>query len=370
MISAMPQQSFSLIDRIADPMEAAMKLGDAIARSGMFGAQNVGQGVVIAFHCLQTGMPLLEYQARFHLVDGKPTKKAEAMLAAFVEDGGSYWWLDDGSSGAATIELQLPGDESARYKFSYTMEEAKQAGLVKPSSGWVKNPKAMLRARCVSGSMRMHAPHLVVGVYTPEEIEDLGDDSSPAVADANGFSQQVEPTRRGRKAKAGTEPAADATAPAGESKVTIDSTATVVSQSPSPEAPKPAQPPVESRETSQPAEQPASQPVEPTAPVAATEAVAQQPSNLTTTEQLNLIAELKQQLNLPADTWSTVLEKLGCPVDPADGKRKIKLATQDQAGHLTTWLRQQVDKARSKATTKTAEAWLDQGMPVNQVQAG
>jgi hypothetical protein len=80
------------------------------------------------------------------------------------------------------------------------------------------------------------------------------------------------------------------------------------------------------------------------------------------------IATIKQQLNLPEETWDAVLAKLNCPVD-TDGRRKIRLATKAQAEHLAVWLQSQLAKAKAQANVKTAEAWLDQGMPVNQATA-
>lgn len=356
--------SDSLVDRIADPIDAAVKLGQAIGQSGkMFGCQNVAQGIVIAFHCIQTNLPLLDFQARFHLVEGKPAKKAEAMLASFLEDGGKYYWIEDGSNGTATIDLLLPGEDQ-RIRFSYSMDEAKQAGLIKPASGWMKNPKPMLRARCASGALRMHAPHLVVGVYTPEELEDIQDDDGPAHApqltDGTNFSQSTERPRRSRQPKQTVDSTATpATETAATETPVTDATATATTTEavptkgePTPAAPAaPTSPAVAAERQTEATTQPASQPVN---------------DNLTTDEQITTIATLKQQLNLPAETWEAVLAKLNCPVD-SDGKRKIKLATKTQAEHLCVWLQQQAAKAKTAANVKTAEAWLDQGMPVNQV---
>lgn len=336
----MSHPSQSLIDRIPDPIEASLKLGECVAKSGMFGCQNIGQGVVIAFHCLQSGMPLLDFQAMYHLIDGKPSKKPEAMLAAFVGEGGKFEWMADGESGTATIRL---GDCPP---FSYSIEEAKQAGLVKPKGGWEKNPKAMLRARCVSGAMRMYAPHLVVGVYTPEELEDMRDDdgTTTAVPGEVDLSQSTERPKKPRKKQSDETPTA--------SQPTNDG-----------------QPSETAVPVTNPPETPRLPPQADTAAAVPTAAPTAPAGNVTTPEQLETIAGLKQQLNVTPEAWATVLEKLGCPVDPADGKRKIKLATRDQAEHLTTWLRTQVAKAASAQVVKTAEAWVDQGMPINQVAA-
>lgn len=56
---------------------------------------------------------------------------------------------------------------------SYTLEDAKKAGLVKPSGGWVKNPKDMCFARAISRLARQIAPDIIGGCYVEGEIKAL-----------------------------------------------------------------------------------------------------------------------------------------------------------------------------------------------------
>jgi hypothetical protein len=56
---------------------------------------------------------------------------------------------------------------------SFTIQEAKQAGLVKPDSNWLRWPEDMLWARAMSRLARRYAPHIFGGsVYSPGEIPD------------------------------------------------------------------------------------------------------------------------------------------------------------------------------------------------------
>ena len=62
-------------------------------------------------------------------------------------------------------------------RLSYTIEQAEQADLLKPSrsgklTAWQKMPKQMLCARCKSELARLEYPDLLAGLYTPEELRD------------------------------------------------------------------------------------------------------------------------------------------------------------------------------------------------------
>lgn len=206
-----------LILKSPDPMAAILKMGQAIAESRMFGAGNPMQGVVIVTHCLDKGIPLLDWAAEYHLVEagGKmiPTMKADAMLSRFQREGGTFVWDKDGADQLeAVLTLRL---NDRQQTVRYTTDDAKRAGLIKadkPSSAWNANRPAMLRARCVSSGLRMFSPSTISGVYTADELggESVdGDFSSPAqpesaaVAQANQVnqeSQQSETKRRGRPA--------------------------------------------------------------------------------------------------------------------------------------------------------------------------
>lgn len=198
----------------------------------MFGCSNPPQGVVIVLHCMEAGISLLDWQARFHLVgdDGKkkPSMKAEAMLAAFAESGGKFRWINDGSDGLyAEIEF---GKDGVGQVVRYTIEQAERAGLVrkdKPTSNWMARRPEMLRARVVSSGLRMFDPSIVVGVYTPEEIEDINTEevagmtsvtvkTEPASPPATGEQPTEGKKGRGRPPGSGMKTKETAAAGAGE----------------------------------------------------------------------------------------------------------------------------------------------------------
>jgi hypothetical protein len=50
-------------------------------------------------------------------------------------------------------------------KTTFTIEDAKRAELVKPDSGWVKYPQAMLFARAISTGCRTYTPDVFNGNF-------------------------------------------------------------------------------------------------------------------------------------------------------------------------------------------------------------
>ena len=162
----------TIYDRMANPIEGVMQMGEFFARSGMFGCQKIEQGQVLALACATERQSPFEILRNYHLMDGRLSMRSDAMLAKYRERGGKVIWkqVDDK---AAVAQWIYDGNDLT---LSYTLEEARAAGYIKPRSAWEKTPGAMLRARLITTAVRMLCPEAVVGCYTPEEIID----STPA----------------------------------------------------------------------------------------------------------------------------------------------------------------------------------------------
>lgn len=163
-------------ERMSDPLAAIERVGGWLANSGMFGCDKKEQGYLIALACMVENKSPLDIARRYHIVEGRLSMRAEAMLAELRVRGGDYEWLKDGSEGVAELRITF-GGHSRDIKFD--MDEAKAMRVVKKDSGWEKNPAAMLRARVTSKAVRMMAPEINSGVYVPEEIEDIEDMQRP-----------------------------------------------------------------------------------------------------------------------------------------------------------------------------------------------
>lgn len=147
------------------------KFGESLAKSGMFGVDNAAAGLVILATCSIERISPLEFIRTYDIIGGKPRKKAMAAFAEFRRKGGRVKWGSTGDDGlTATAQFFFEGSEVT---VSYSIEQARKAGLLKPNGGWDKNPSNMLRARVISNGLGMLCPEIFAGA---------DDDASPLPA--------------------------------------------------------------------------------------------------------------------------------------------------------------------------------------------
>jgi hypothetical protein len=146
------------------------RMAKAITASGLFGIKTVEQAAALMLIAQAEGLHPATAARDYHIIQGRPTLKADAMLARFQTFGGRVEWheLTDYKAEATFIHAQ-----GGSVKLSWDTARAKQAGLSVGKDNWQKYPRAMLRARLISEGVRTVYPGCVVGTYTPEEVEEL-----------------------------------------------------------------------------------------------------------------------------------------------------------------------------------------------------
>jgi hypothetical protein len=182
-----------------DAFAAIERLGKMIAGSGMFGVTKPEQAQVMALTCMSDRITLVEFGRRYNIIEGKLSMKSDAMLARYLELGGKCVWLET-TAQACRAKWTFSGND---IEIGFTIDDAVRAGLCGPGGSrkkeqakdgnWQKYPDAMLRARCISKAIRMIAPQVNAGYYTPEEVQDFDDRPSP-LAGAAGRKRMAGPT--------------------------------------------------------------------------------------------------------------------------------------------------------------------------------
>jgi hypothetical protein len=153
----------------AIPLSDLMKMAEVVVKSGLFGMKTTEQAAALMLIAQAEGMHPALASRDYHIIQGRHSLKADAMLARFISAGGKVAWhtyTDDEVS--ATFSHPSGGSVN----IAWDMNRAKKAELGSKDN-WKKYPRQMLRARVISEGIRTVYPGVAVGVYTPEEVQDL-----------------------------------------------------------------------------------------------------------------------------------------------------------------------------------------------------
>jgi hypothetical protein len=149
------------------PINEIREMAEVASKSKMFGFKSTEEAMAIMLLCQAENMHPAIAMRDFHVIQGRPALKADAMLGRFQQAGGSVKWEEYTDERVAGT-FSHPNGGSVTVV--WTFEMAKKIGLT-GKDNWRNYARAMLRARCVSEGVRTVYPSCVVGVYTPEEVE-------------------------------------------------------------------------------------------------------------------------------------------------------------------------------------------------------
>lgn len=145
------------------------------SKSGLFG-MTTDQAFTLMQLCIAEGLHPIQAIKRYHIIEGKPSMRADAIQAEFQRHGGKVKWIES-TGDACAAEFSHSAHHPDPYLVRITFAEMDAAGITRGGSGLKKNwrcfPAAMLRARVISAGVRMIDPGVIVGIYTPEEVADF-----------------------------------------------------------------------------------------------------------------------------------------------------------------------------------------------------
>ena len=156
-------------------MNAIVPLGDiermalAVSKSNLFGVKTPEQAIALMLVAQAEGMHPAIAATHYHVINGRPTLKADAMLSRFQAAGGTVNWK---TYTDAEVTGTFSHPAGGRVDITWTVAQAQTAGLTKNPT-WRQYPRQMLRSRCISEGIRTVYPGVTVGVYTPEEVQDF-----------------------------------------------------------------------------------------------------------------------------------------------------------------------------------------------------
>lgn len=160
--------------------EGILELGDTLVKTGFLpdAIKTGAQAAAIILKGAELHVPPMQALETIHIIKGKPSMAAQLMLGlCFQRIKGFKAQRIEASEKACTWVFQRPGNPE--HKETFTIERAakmktKEGGKVIAVSekfNWKTMPKVMLEWRCISAGLRLVAPDIIMGLYTPEELD-------------------------------------------------------------------------------------------------------------------------------------------------------------------------------------------------------
>mgnify|MGYP003496007585 CR=1 FL=1 len=177
--------SGAIIPRTIDEVARLAKMA---ASSGLAKTNSPAAAGMLICAGLEIGLTPMQALLGMHMVEGRPTLAADTIVALVMQrsDVCEYWRSIERTAERHTIETKRRGEGHQPVRRTWTMDDAKRAGLATKAI-WQRYPEDMLRHRCATSLAREVYPDVVAGMgYTREEIASgvfNGDDEPEAAVD-------------------------------------------------------------------------------------------------------------------------------------------------------------------------------------------
>jgi hypothetical protein len=159
------------------PINDMERMAVAVAKSGLFGMKTPEQAMSLMLIAQAEGVHPARAIQEYHIIQGRPALRADAMLARFQAAGGRVEWT---CYTDARVCGKFSHPQGGTVEIDWTQERAKAAGLLNRDN-WKSYPRQMLRSRVISEGVRTVYPGSAAGIYTAEEVQDMVD-VTPAAA--------------------------------------------------------------------------------------------------------------------------------------------------------------------------------------------
>lgn len=157
------------------------RLAKTMHVSNMFALHSPEQAMVVLMTGLELGFSPAQAFRGIHVIKGKPTLSADMMVAVCKSrpDICHYFRVVESTDQQAVYQTHRVGEAEPTTN-TFSRADADRAGLLGANENYKKYGPQMLRARAASGLARMVYPDLMLGLYTPDEIESLPAPTRPA----------------------------------------------------------------------------------------------------------------------------------------------------------------------------------------------
>lgn len=133
--------------------------------------ENPAQLAMVLTAGVELGFKPVESLNSFYIVAGKVTIYGSSVGALLRQHGYSLEWPEVTNEGVKLVIHPPEGDKRPAHPETYTMEDAKRAGLT-GRTNWQKYPSDMMRHKAVSRAVNFYCPEVLKGMPIKEAIYD------------------------------------------------------------------------------------------------------------------------------------------------------------------------------------------------------
>jgi hypothetical protein len=178
-------------------IDEALRMADIMAKASIVPKDyqgNPGNILVAIQWGAELGLPPLQAMQSIAVINGRPAMWGDAVIALVRGSGLLEAMHEDIGDTSATCTVKRRGEQAESRTFS--LEDAKKAGLLGKQGPWIQYQKRMLQMRARAWALRDVFPDVLRGVHVAEEAQDM-----PSERDM-GHAQVVDTTQHASRTEA------------------------------------------------------------------------------------------------------------------------------------------------------------------------
>lgn len=190
-LTAKPQ-----FDLTPQTLDDALRFADVLSNSTIIPkdfAGNPGNILVAIQWGMELGLKPMQAMQSIAVINGRPSLWGDAVIGLVRGSAACEYIKETDDGHTATIQVKRKG-ESEEHVRTFSMDDAKTAGLLGKSGPWTQYPQRMRQMRARAFALRDVFPDVLRGMPVAEEVQDM-------VAEKDmGAAQEVKSTQQAAQA--------------------------------------------------------------------------------------------------------------------------------------------------------------------------
>lgn len=184
------KQSFSLTPQSLDE---AIRFADILSKSNIVPkdfAGNPGNILVAIQWGMELGLQPMQAMQSIAVINGRPSLWGDAVIGLVRGSPACEYIKETDDGHTATIRVKRRG-EAEEHVRTFSMDDAKAAGLAGKTGPWSQYPKRMRQMRARAFALRDVFPDVLRGMPIAEEVQDIPTEKDMGPAQQNQKTEQI-----------------------------------------------------------------------------------------------------------------------------------------------------------------------------------